>query len=135
MLSEFGVVRGLEPAEQDNADIIGKEIIIDNRRYLIESVGKISGDVSMRDITFKDSIGFPINRVEKIDYIRSLLEQERPELPPEEKDEKPLAPSAVRHNYRITEDTLGVGGAKEKLHNCFHHIRINKNLVLHNCQL
>ena len=78
--------------EQDNSDLIGKEIVIDNRRYLIESVGKVSGDVSMRDITFKDSVGFPINRVEKIGYIRSLLEQEQPELPPEEKVEKSAVP-------------------------------------------
>ena len=99
--------------EQDTSDLIGKEIVIDNRRYLIESVGKVSDDVSMRDITFKDSVGFPINRVEKIGYIRSLLEQEQPELPPEEKAEKSAVPSALRHNYRITEDTLGVGGAKK----------------------
>ena len=41
--------------------------MIDDRRFVIESVGKISGDVSMRDVTFEDSVGFPINRVEKID--------------------------------------------------------------------
>ena len=123
---------GLEPAEQDNSDLIGKEIVIDNRRYLIESVGKVSGDVSMRDITFKDSVGFPINRVEKIGYIRSLLEQEQPELPPEEKAEKSAVPSALRHNYRITEDTLGVGGAKEKFHNNMAAINLLHELELEN---
>ena len=123
---------GLEPAEQDNSDLIGKEIVIDNRRYLIESVGKVSGDVSMRDITFKDSVGFPINRVEKIGYIRSLLEQEQPELPPEEKAEKSAVPSALRHNYHITEDTLGVGGAKEKFHNNMAAINLLHELELEN---
>ena len=126
---------GLEPAEQDNSDLIGKEIVIDNRRYLIKSVGKVSGDVSMRDITFKDSVGFPINRVEKIGYIRSLLEQEQPELPPEEKAEKPAVPSvfsADRHNYRITDDALGVGGAKEKFRNNMAAINLLHELELEN---
>ena len=124
--------QGLEPAKQDTSDLIGKEIVIDNRRYLIESVGKVSGDVSMRDITFKDSVGSPINRVEKIGYIRSLLEQEQPELPPEEKAEKSAVPSALRHNYRITEDTLGVGGAKEKFRNNMAAINLLHELELEN---
>ena len=118
--------------EQDTSDLIGKEIVIDNRRYLIESIRKVSGDVSMRDITFKDSVGFPINRVEKIGYIRSLLEQEQPELPPEEKVEKSAVPSALRHNYRITEDTLGVGGAKEKFRNNMAAINLLHELELEN---
>ena len=118
--------------EQDTSDLIGKEIVIDNRRYLIESIRKVSGDVLMRDITFKDSVGFPINRVEKIGYIRSLLEQEQPELPPEEKVEKSAVPSALRHNYRITEDTLGVGGAKEKFRNNMAAINLLHELELEN---
>ena len=121
-----------QSAEQDTSELIGKEIVIDNRRYLIESVGKVSGDVSMRDITFKDSVGFPINRVEKIGYIRSLLEQEQPELPPEEKAEKSTVPSAVRHNYRIAEDTLGVGGAKEKFRNNMAAINLLHELEIEN---
>ena len=83
--------QGLKPApsgtdeKQDNSDLIGKELMIDNRRYLIESVGKISGDVSMRDVTFQNNVGFPINRVEKIGYVRRLLEQAEKEPQPEEK--------------------------------------------------
>lgn len=77
--------------EQSTDDLIGREIIIDNRKYLIESIGKISGDVSLRDITFQNNVGFPINRVEKIGYIQKLLEQEKTELPPEEKTEAPAA--------------------------------------------
>ena len=89
----------LEPApsgtdrKQDNSDLIGKELMIDNRRYLIESVGKISGDVSMRDITFQNNVGFPINRVEKVGYVRMLLEQAEKEPQPEEKSESPAKPT------------------------------------------
>ena len=68
-----------EAEQPDNDDIIGKEVIIDDRRFLIEKVGKISGDVSMRDVTFEDTVGFPINRVEKIDYVRSLLAEQTQE--------------------------------------------------------
>ena len=66
-----------EAEQPDSDDIIGKEVIIDDRRFIIEKVGKISGDVSMRDVTFEDTVGFPINRVEKIDYVRSLLAEQR----------------------------------------------------------
>ena len=37
--------QGLDPVPtQDNADLIGKEITIDNRKYVVESVGRISGE-------------------------------------------------------------------------------------------
>ena len=29
----------------------------------------------MRDITFADAVGFPINRVEKVGYVRNLIER------------------------------------------------------------
>jgi hypothetical protein len=208
---------------EDNSDLIGKEIVIDNRRYLIESVGKISGDVSMRDITFQNSAGFPINRVEKIGYVRRLLEQEQKEAQPEEKTDIPatatetdepkrkpqgrdlkdilhsrlenaksgagytalkedidtlfmdkdgdslvgiasdewlkqladmpddefrkytdnyqkgrlnayklLPYSTERRNYRITDDALGIGGAKEKFRNNLSAIRLLHNLQIEN---
>ncbi len=169
---------------QDNSDLIGKEFMIDNRRYLIESVGKISGDVSMRDITFQNSVGFPINRVEKVGYVRRILEQEKEqnqqqrqaqkEPQPEEKSESSTKPttetvaeypavenglpydivvekirfdepeheqprktpapalSADRHNYRITDDALGVGGAKEKFRNNMSAIRLLHELQIEN---
>ena len=104
------------PAEiQDNQELIGKEVVIDNRRYVIERISEISGDVSMRDVTFQNQAGIPINRVEKIGYIRSLLEQEV--LPPEKENVDVPVPSDDRRNFRITDDALGVGGAKEKFRN------------------
>lgn len=104
------------PAEiQDNQELIGKEVVIDNRRYVIEHISEISGDVSMRDVTFQNQAGIPINRVEKIGYIRSLLEREV--LPPEKENVDVPVPSDDRRNFRITDDALGVGGAKEKFRN------------------
>ena len=115
--------------EQSTDDLIGREIIIDNRKYLIESIGKISGDVSLRDITFQNNVGFPINRVEKIGYIQKLLEQEKTELPPEEKTET-LATD--RHNFRITDDAIGIGGAKEKFRNNMAAINLLHELEIEN---
>ena len=118
--------------EQSTDDLIGREIIIDNRKYLIESIGKINGDVSLRDITFQNNVGFPINRVEKIGYIQKLLEQEKTELPPEEKTE---TIATDRHNFRITNDAIGIGGAKEKFRNnmtainLLHEIEIENRLA------
>lgn len=115
--------------EQSADDLIGREIIIDNRKYLIENIGKISGDVSLRDITFQNNVGFPINRVEKICYIQKLLEQEKTELPPKEKTE---APAADRHNFRIIDDAIGVGGAKEKFRNNMAAINLLHELEIEN---
>ena len=173
--SEISKNHTAEPVTvEDNSDLIGKELMIDNRRYLIESVGKISGDVSMRDITFQNNVGFPINRVEKVGYVRRLLEQAEKEPQPEEKTESPAKPttetvaeypavenrlpydivvekikfdepeheqprktpapalSADRRNYRITDDNLGIGGAKEKFRNNLSAIRLLHDLQIEN---
>ena len=123
--------------KQDNSDLIGREITIDNRRYLIESIGETSGDISMRDITFQNNVGFPINRVEKIGYVRRLLKQAEKEIPPEEKAAAPAKPpvpaySDNRHNYRITDDALGGGGAKEKFRNNMAAVNLLHELQLEN---
>ena len=115
--------------EKSADDLIGREIIIDNRKYLIENIGKISGDVFLRDITFQNNVGFPINRVEKIGYIQKLLEQEKTELLPEEKTE---APAVDRHNFRINDDAIGVGGAKEKFRNNMAAINLLHELEIEN---
>ena len=118
--------------EQSTDDLIGREIAIDNRKYLIENIGKISDDVSLRDITFQNNVSFPINRVEKIGYIQKLLEQEKTELPSEEKTEAPAVPVTDRHNFCITDDAIGVGGAKEKFRNNMAAINLLHELEIEN---
>ena len=120
----------IQPEQPTNDDLIGTELTIDNRRYRIESVGEISGDVSMRDITFQNEAGFPVNRVEKIGYVRRLLEQAQEQLPPEK--EKTELPADLRRNYRITDDALGVGSAKEKFRNNMAAIRLLHELQVEN---
>ena len=148
----------LERAEEEkteeltDAELIGKEVVIDGDKYIIEKIDPVFGDVSMRDTT---SI-YPINRVEKIGFVREHLAPEKQEYvtekvaeypavenglpydvviqtirteeptltPPtwEEKKEKvttlhPTIPDSEKHNFRITDDNLGVGGPKEKFRN------------------
>ncbi len=119
--------------EPQTADLISKEIMADNRKYVVESVGSISGDVSMRDITFQNNVGFPINRVEKLPRVLAWLNaQETAEILPEEKEATAPSVTADRHNYRITDDGLGVGGAKEKFRNNMVAINLLHDLEIEN---
>ena len=112
---------------------IGTAIDWNGRKYEVESIGEISGDVSMRDITFHSEVGFPINRIEKLHTVQEWL-KEQPEQEIEPQIEQPLAPAweqpresklksvviditrprLEKHNFRITNDELGYGGAKAK---------------------
>ena len=150
--------------KRENDEILGKEISIDERRFVVENVH--DGKASLRDLTFEESVGFPINRIEDIDTVRRLLaEQEPPKqeepvklrsvvidltapaqeetpakkeelpAPPPARREKvspfvlhPEIPSSERHNFRITDDHLGEGGAKTKFKNNVAAIRTLKEI-------
>lgn len=150
--------------ERENDEILGKEISIDERRFVVESVS--DDKASLQDLTFEESVGFPINRIEDIDTVRRLLaEQEPPKqeepvklrsvvidltapgqeetpakkeelpAPPPARREKvspfvlhPEIPSSERHNFRITDDHLGEGGAKTKFKNNVAAIRTLKEI-------
>lgn len=62
--------------EKENDEILGKEISIDERRFVVENVH--DGKASLRDLTFEGSMGFPISRVENIDTVRRLLAEQEP---------------------------------------------------------
>ncbi len=120
-------------AEESPDVAVGTVIEWNGRKYEVESIGEISGDVSMRDVTFHSEVGFPINRIEKLHTVREWL-KEQPTQEAEQPTEQPLAPAweqpkevklksividltqprIEKHNYRITNDELGYGGAKAK---------------------
>ena len=120
-------------AEEAPDVAIGTVIKWNGRKYEVESIGEISGDVSMRDVTFHSEVGFPINRIEKLHTVREWL-KEQPTQEAEQPTKQPLAPAweqpkeanlknivldltqsrIEKHNYRITDDELGYGGAKAK---------------------
>lgn len=114
---------GLLDQLDETSELIGREIILDDRRFVIESIGSISGDVSLRDATFQEGVGFPINRVEKIDYVRGLLETEQRESPSEEK-----TITSERRNFRITDEDLGTGSPKQRYRSNITAIKLLKTL-------
>ncbi len=113
-------------------DIIGKELMIGDRKYVVDS---ISGEEAvLRDITFQNGTGFPIFRSESVDFVRARVEEQSSDkikLNTVVIDLTPKAPEAAteqilteqssteqssteRRNFRITNDELGYGGQKEK---------------------
>ncbi|MEE0061421.1 MAG: YodL domain-containing protein, partial [Acutalibacteraceae bacterium] len=64
-----------QSVEQDNTDLIGKELTLGNRRFRVEKISMF-GDVSLRDLEFERVNGFPISRVEKVELVRYALEME-----------------------------------------------------------
>lgn len=117
---------------------------IDGRRFVVDSVNLDFGKVSLQDVTFQNAAGFPIFRSESIAFMRGLMEiseAQRTAEPPAEpqlesetaafysaeennlpfdveirtiKTPEPPIPKPELHNFRITDDHLGEGGAKAK---------------------
>ena len=121
----------------DNSDLIGKELTLDNRRFIVERIDR-NGDASMRDITFEDSNGFPIFRVENADFVRSALElSEKKELdaPVWERKQKakaqtfdlhPEIPLTDRHTFDLKNFELEEVGKKARFHRNVEAIRVLK---------
>lgn len=108
----------------------------DGRRYRVHSVDLTTGQVELTDLTFVQSAGFPILRMEYIGTIRAYLEHPAPPEPPREpKKSRTAARSNVlypeqtaRHDHRITDDALGVGTPSQRYQNNIAAIRLLKQL-------
>lgn len=124
-------------AEIDNSDLIGKELTLNNRNFIVERIDR-NGDASMRDITFEDSNGFPIFRVENADFVRSALElSEKNELdaPAWERKQKakaqtfdlhPEIPLADRYTFDLKNFELEEVGKKARYRRNIDAIRVLK---------
>ena len=111
---------------EENAEIlVGTELTIDDRKFVVDSVNTDFNKVSLKDITFQNSTGFPIFRSESIDFVKSIIaEQAKPQLTAEFQKAKPQRvqntviypeiPLSERRNFQITNDELGYGTPKEK---------------------
>ena len=118
---------------------VGDKYEIEGRMFIVDTVDPGIDKVSLRDVTFENGVGFPIFRSETLAFMEMYDPiQPEPQTPareePAEKetitpsweqtkrrsrtqtfDLHPEIPMSERHNYRITDDDLGVGGAKTKL--------------------
>lgn len=78
---------------------IGAELTIDGREFQVDRVDFATEKVTLTDLTFLRGMGFPISRVEPLDYIRSFVEEQSGVLevvPPVEALWPWKAPSTVR---------------------------------------
>ena len=78
----------LSAPEQDgaNQDLLGQRLRLDDRDFKIIKVN-MYGDVSLEDLTFKSATGFPIVRIEKVDFVRRALEEQQAQ------EEKTITPA------------------------------------------
>ncbi len=114
------------PEPEENAEsLVGTELTIDDRKFVVDRVNSDFNKVSLKDITFQNSTGFPIFRSESIDFVKSIIaEQAKPQLTAEFQKSKPQRvqntvvypeiPLSERRNFQITNDELGYGTPKEK---------------------
>lgn len=111
--------------EENVESLVGTELTIDDRKFVVDSVNADFNKVSLKDITFQRSTGFPIFRSESIDFVKSIIaEQTKPQITAEFQKAKPQRvqntvvyseiPLSERHNFQITNDELGYGTPKEK---------------------
>ena len=128
------------PEPEENAEsLVGTELTIDDRKFVVDSVNSDFNKVSLKDITFQNSTGFPIFRSESIDFVKSIIaEQAKPQLTAEFQKAKPQRvqntvvypeiPLSERHNFKITNDELGYGTPKEKFKRNIEAVNLLHNL-------
>jgi len=135
-IREQGYLPTREDKQLSESDVpIGTELVIDDRRFSIDSVDILNGTVSLKDLTFQSGTGFPVFRSEPIQLVFDLIQgqEDTPEkesgaqadLAPAWEQKKPAGrirgfdlhpeiPKEQRSQYRITNDELGYGTPKEK---------------------
>ena len=112
---------------------IGAELMLDDRKFVIESVEEKWGEVFLRDVTFAENVGYPIFRSEKIAFIREQLNvqgkaraaQEKAQISPKGNVETDI----LRRNYRIMNADEGQNfSPKEKYRRNIQAIKLLKAL-------
>ena len=137
----------LTAPEQDgaNQDLLGKQIRLDDRDFKIVKVNTY-GDVSLEDLTFKSATGYPIVRIEKVDFVRRALEQQeqeqekaitpaweqKPRAKTQTFDLHPDIPMADRHTFDLKAFELEEVGKKARFRRNVEAIRILKECEFDN---
>jgi hypothetical protein len=106
----------------------GMTVSLENRTYSVESLDFLNNKIELRDITFAEGTGFPIFRKEYLDQFENELEQDG-FFDRLKKEENTLQPTEEKKiNFHITDDNLGVGGAKEKYKRNIEAIKLLKTI-------
>lgn len=126
----------IEPvvSEDDDLDLIGEEIDIDGRHFVVDSVS--NGYVSMADQTFADGTGFPIFRRETIEFVRQYLPTEKEQIISAQNtkqhteysqwDIHPEIPVEQRHDFDFATHPVEVVGKKERFRRNMEAIKVLK---------
>lgn len=118
----------------DGLDLIGEEIDIDGRHFVVDSVS--NGYVSMADQTFADGTGFPIFRKETIEFVRQYLPTEKEQIISVQNtkqhtehsqwDIHPEISVEQRHDFDLTAHPVEVVGKKERFRRNMEAIKVLK---------
>ena len=112
---------------------IGAELVLDGRKFVIESVEEKWGEVFLRDVTFAENAGYPIFRSEKIAFIREQLATQEKAQAAQEKAQISLKETSetevLKRNYRFTNADEGQNfSPKEKYRRNIQAIKLLKTL-------
>lgn len=120
--------------DDDGLDLIGEEIDIDGRHFVVDSVS--NGYVSMTDQTFADETGFPIFRRETVEFVRQYLPTEKEQIIPTQNtkqhtehsqwDIHPEIPFEQRHDFDFAVHPVEVVGKKERFRRNMEAIKVLK---------
>lgn len=118
----------------DGLDLIGEEIEIDGRHFVVDSVS--NGYVSMADQTFANVSGFPIFRRETVEFVRQYLPTEKEQIIPTQNtkqhtehsqwDIHPEIPVEQRHDFHFAAHPVEVVGKKERFRRNMEAIKVLK---------
>lgn len=118
----------------DGLDLIGEEIDIDGRHFVVDSVS--NGYVSMADQTFANGSGFPIFRRETVEFVRQYLPTEKEQIIPTQNtkqhtehsqwDIHPEIPVEQRHDFDFAAHPVEVVGKKERFRRNIEAIKVLK---------
>lgn len=118
----------------DGLDLIGEEIDIDGRHFVVDSVS--NGYVSMADQTFANGSGFPIFRRETVEFVRQYLPTEKEQIIPTQNtkqhieysqwDIHPEIPVEQRHDFDFATYPVEVVGKKERFRRNMEAIKVLK---------
>ena len=124
----------------DGLDLIGEEIEIDGRHFVVDSVS--NGYVSMADQTFADRTGFPIFRKETVEFVRQYLPTEKEQIIPTQNtkqhtehsqwDIHPEIPVEQRHDFDFAAHPVEVVGKKERFRRNMEAVKVLKKCEVDN---
>lgn len=137
----------LSAPEQDgaNRDLLGKQIRLDDRDFKVIKVN-MYGDVSLEDLTFKSTTGYPIVRIEMVAFVRRALEgqlaqeektitpawEKKPRAKTQTFDLHPDVPMAARHTFDLKGFELEEVGKKARFRRNVEAIRVLKECEFDN---